>query len=94
MQAVSRRMHEQIRAFAPELAGYAEYALSAEGKQLRPALVGLAASATGKKVDIKIKKIAGGSPIPNQRMANGIQARGERFRKKFTDGSSASRARA
>src|SRR6185503_732401 len=51
MQSVSRRMHEQIAAFEPDLACYAEYALSAQGKQLRPALVGLAASATGRIQD-------------------------------------------
>jgi len=47
LQAVSKRMGEQISAFDPELACYAEYALSAQGKQLRPALVGLSANATG-----------------------------------------------
>src|SRR6266542_2528758 len=48
LQAVSKRMGEQISAFDPDLACYAEYALSAQGKQLRPALVGLAANATGR----------------------------------------------
>ncbi len=44
-------MGEQIAAFEPDLAAYAEYALSAQGKQLRPALVGLAANATGRATD-------------------------------------------
>jgi octaprenyl-diphosphate synthase len=51
LAAVSKRMAEQIDAFDPELAAYAEYALGARGKQLRPALVGLAASAIGKTQD-------------------------------------------
>src|SRR4051812_20932078 len=47
LQAVSKRMGEQISAFEPDLACYAEYALTAQGKQLRPALVGLAARSVG-----------------------------------------------
>ena len=49
-------------------------------------------STTGKKAAMKIRKIAGGSPMPSQRMANGIHASGDRLRKKFTSGSSAARA--
>ena len=48
LQSVSKRMGEQISAFETDLADYASYALSAQGKQLRPALVGLSANATGK----------------------------------------------
>jgi octaprenyl-diphosphate synthase len=44
-------MGEQISAFETDLAAYAEYALTAQGKQLRPALVGLSANATGKIQD-------------------------------------------
>lgn len=44
-------MGEQIRAFEPDLARYAEYALTVQGKQLRPALVGLSASAVGTLAD-------------------------------------------
>lgn len=51
LQAVSARMSEQITAFETDLAAYAEYALTAQGKQLRPALVGLSADATGKIQD-------------------------------------------
>ncbi len=36
-----------------------------------------AARSRGKKQAIKMMKIAGRSPIPNQSMANGAQARGE-----------------
>jgi octaprenyl-diphosphate synthase len=48
LESVSRRMREQISEFEPDLATYAAYALTAEGKQLRPALVGLSANATGR----------------------------------------------
>src|SRR3989442_15783503 len=47
LQAVSQRSREQIQAFDPEIAAYAEYALTSQGKQLRPALVALSAGATG-----------------------------------------------
>ncbi len=48
LQAVAQRLGEQIQAFDPEIATYAEYALTGQGKQLRPALVALSAGATGK----------------------------------------------
>jgi len=51
LHAVSRRMAGQIQEFEPEIAGYAEYALGAQGKQLRPVLVALSAGATGKLND-------------------------------------------
>src|SRR5882672_12067430 len=54
LQSVSKRMGEQISAFETDLAAYDEYALSAQGKQLRPALVGLSANATGKIQDSHI----------------------------------------
>src|SRR5688572_24823177 len=54
LQAVSNRMGEQISAFEADLASYASYALTAQGKQLRPALVGLSANATGKIQDSHI----------------------------------------
>ncbi len=47
LQAVARRLADQIQAFDPEIATYAEYALTNQGKQLRPALVALSAGATG-----------------------------------------------
>src|ERR1700761_6899788 len=43
-------------------------------------------SINGKKVAMKIRKMAGLSPIWNHRMANGIHASGERNRKKLSSG--------
>lgn len=51
LQAVAARLAGQIQAFDADLACYADYALTGQGKQLRPALVGLAAGATGKLND-------------------------------------------
>jgi octaprenyl-diphosphate synthase len=47
LQAVAERLAEQVQTFDADLACYAEYALTGQGKQLRPALVGLSAGATG-----------------------------------------------
>jgi len=47
LQAVAERLAEQVQAFDADLACYAEYALTGQGKQLRPALVVLSAEATG-----------------------------------------------
>jgi octaprenyl-diphosphate synthase len=43
--SVARRLSEQVATFEPEIAPYAEYALTNQGKQLRPALVALSAGA-------------------------------------------------
>lgn len=51
LQSVANRLAGQIQAFDPEIATYAEYALTGQGKQLRPALVALSAGATGKQTD-------------------------------------------
>src|SRR5919198_5083912 len=51
LQAVSDRLEAQIKEFDPDIAGYAEYALTGQGKQLRPALVALSANAVGKLND-------------------------------------------
>src|SRR6266566_6352393 len=48
LQAVGRSLAEQILAFDAEIAAYASYALTGQGKQLRPALVALSAAATGR----------------------------------------------
>jgi len=48
LDGVSRRLAEQVNAFDPALAQYAEYALTGNGKQLRPTLVALAANSLGK----------------------------------------------
>ena len=45
--AVSDRLLAQVREFEPDIAQYAEYALAAQGKQLRPILVALSAEASG-----------------------------------------------
>jgi hypothetical protein len=54
----------------------------------------IAVTISGKSDARKIRKIAERSPTPNQRMAKGIQASGERLRKKLTAGSSAALAAA
>src|SRR5947207_1266062 len=43
--AVAQGLAEQVQSFNPEIAPYAQYALTTQGKQLRPALVGLSAGA-------------------------------------------------
>ena len=48
MDRVAHRLAEQVDAFDPEIAGYARYALTNQGKQLRPALVALSGAAGGK----------------------------------------------
>jgi len=45
---VSRRLEEQVATFDPEIAPYAHYALTNQGKQLRPALVALSNGVFGK----------------------------------------------
>ena len=47
LQEVSERLAQQADTFDPEVATFARYALDNRGKQLRPALVGLAGSAVG-----------------------------------------------
>lgn len=54
LQTVAARLAEQISAFDGGIASYAEYALTAQGKQLRPALVALSAGATGKIHDAHV----------------------------------------
>jgi octaprenyl-diphosphate synthase len=51
LQAVGRKLTQQIQEFEPDIAAYAEYALTAQGKQLRPVLVALSAGATGQPND-------------------------------------------
>lgn len=51
LQSVAGRLVEQVEDFDPEIAEYAHYALANQGKQLRPALVTLSASAAGKVRD-------------------------------------------
>src|SRR5947209_20555675 len=47
LQAVGQCLADQIQAFDSEIAVYARYALTGQGKQLRPALVAFSAGATG-----------------------------------------------
>jgi len=47
LHEVNRSLADQVQAFDPEIARYARYALTGQGKQLRPALVALSAGATG-----------------------------------------------
>lgn len=47
LETVDRELAGQVAAFDPALAEYAEYALTAGGKHLRPALVALSANALG-----------------------------------------------
>jgi len=48
LQAVASRLAEQVESFDPAIAAYAQYALSSQGKQLRPVLVGLSGGALGR----------------------------------------------
>jgi octaprenyl-diphosphate synthase len=47
LRAVADGLEEQVQAFDPGIATYARYALTNQGKQLRPALVALSANAAG-----------------------------------------------
>lgn len=47
LNSVSDRLSLQVQEFEPEIAQYARYALTAQGKQLRPMLVALSADAAG-----------------------------------------------
>src|SRR6266851_1458325 len=54
LEAVASRLEKQVREFDPALAPYAEYALTGQGKHLRPALVALSANAVGELNDSHI----------------------------------------
>ena len=54
LDQVARRLGEQVETFEPEIAPYARYALTSQGKQLRPALVALSAGAVGRLEDAHI----------------------------------------
>jgi len=51
LDAVTRRLEKQVHEFDPALVPYAEYALTGNGKHLRPTLVALAADSLGKVND-------------------------------------------
>jgi octaprenyl-diphosphate synthase len=48
LETVAARLSAQVREFDPSISAYADYALAAQGKQLRPALVALSANAVGR----------------------------------------------
>src|SRR6266700_3458235 len=48
LEAVGTRLAQEVNAFDPDIAPYADYALNGQGKHLRPALVALTANALGK----------------------------------------------
>jgi octaprenyl-diphosphate synthase len=47
LQSVARQLEAQTEEFEPQIAAYARYALTAQGKQLRPMLVSLSGEAAG-----------------------------------------------
>ncbi len=51
LDQVAANLVDQIRGFEPEIASYASYALTNQGKQLRPVLVALSGGALGKLND-------------------------------------------
>jgi len=51
LEAVGHRLAQEVNAFDPNIAPYADYALNGQGKHLRPALVALTANALGKVND-------------------------------------------
>ena len=57
LEAVALRLAKQVREFDPALLSYAEYTLTGQGKQLRPALVALSANCDrGSQNDAHITK--------------------------------------
>jgi octaprenyl-diphosphate synthase len=48
LQSVARRLEAQTAEFEPQIADFARYALTAQGKQLRPILVSLCGEAVGR----------------------------------------------
>lgn len=54
LDSVNQRLSQEVQAFDPEIAPYAEYALSGHGKHLRPALVALSCKALGPIQDAHI----------------------------------------
>jgi octaprenyl-diphosphate synthase len=54
LHIVTQRLFEQVNDFDPQIIPYAQYALNSNGKQLRPALVALAANSIGKTTDAHV----------------------------------------
>jgi octaprenyl-diphosphate synthase len=55
---VAQRLAEQVATFEPEIAPYAQYALTNQGKQLRPTLVALSAGRSGMKLEESLIRVA------------------------------------
>ena len=51
LEAVVARLEKQVREFDPAIVPYVEYALTGQGKQMRPVLVALSAKAAGGLVE-------------------------------------------
>jgi octaprenyl-diphosphate synthase len=54
LEAVSKRLVQQVETFDPAIVPYADYALNGHGKHLRPALVALTANALGRAEDAHV----------------------------------------
>jgi octaprenyl-diphosphate synthase len=54
LHAVAQRLAAQVKEFDPNIVTYAQYALTAQGKQLRPMLVALSADACGRREDAHV----------------------------------------
>jgi octaprenyl-diphosphate synthase len=57
LDKVAEELSAQVQAFTPEISAYARYALTNQGKQIRPALVALSGAAIS-KVDESLLKVA------------------------------------
>ncbi|MDX1951807.1 MAG: polyprenyl synthetase family protein [Verrucomicrobiota bacterium] len=55
LDQVALSLNAQVEAFEPEIASYARYALTNQGKQLRPVLVGLSGAAFSKPSESLVK---------------------------------------
>jgi octaprenyl-diphosphate synthase len=54
LRVVTQRLFEQVNDFDPQIIPYAQYTLNGNGKQLRPAIVALAANSIGEATDAHV----------------------------------------
>ena len=54
LRVVTQRLFEQVNDFDPQIIPYAQYTLNGNGKQLRPALVAMAANSIGEATDAHV----------------------------------------
>jgi octaprenyl-diphosphate synthase len=54
LRVVTQRLFEQVNDFDPQIIPYAQYTLNGNGKQLRPAIVALAANSIGEVTDAHV----------------------------------------